>query len=211
MQKDAIPQFVRRTFLTGLLTLIPLFVTYVLIAFLFNLFTNASAPVMHGVFRLLGRDRDTWGPLVPLINLLLSFAVIFLLGLFGTNILGRRLLHTVDALMRRLPLVKSIYGAVKQVVDTFQGPHRSFRRVVLIEYPRKGLWTMGLVAAERVDTLQLTPAPSVLTVYIPTTPNPTSGALVMVPPEEVIDLDYSTEEAFTFIMSFGIVGKHRPR
>jgi uncharacterized membrane protein len=70
---------------------------------------------------------------------------------------------------------------------------------------------MGLVAAERVDTLQLTPAPSVLTVYIPTTPNPTSGALVMVPPEEVIDLDYSTEEAFTFIMSFGIVGKHRPR
>lgn len=73
-----------------------------------------------------------------------------------------------------------IYGAVKHMVDTFQGPHRSFPRVVLIEYPRKGLWTMGLVAAERGDTLHLTPSPSVLTVYIPTTPNPTSGVLVMV-------------------------------
>jgi uncharacterized membrane protein len=134
MPHDTTPHFVRRTFLTGLLILIPLFVTYVLIAFLFHLFTTASAPVLHGVFRLLGLDRYTWDPLVPLMNLLLSLAVIFLLGLIGTNILGRRLLHMVDALILRLPLVKRVYGAVKQVVDTFQGPHRSFPRVVLIEY-----------------------------------------------------------------------------
>jgi uncharacterized membrane protein len=172
MQKHATRHFVRRTFLTGLLILIPLFVTYVLIAFLFSLFTTTSAPVMHGVFRLLGLSRYAWDPLVPLINLLLSFAVIFLLGLIGTNLLGRRILHTVDALMLRLPLVKRVYGAVKQVVDTFQGPHRSFQRVVLIEYPRKGLWTIGLVAAERRDTLHLAPSLSVLTVYIPTTPIP---------------------------------------
>jgi uncharacterized membrane protein len=155
-----------------LLILIPFFVTYVLIAFLFHLFTNGSAPVMHGVYRLLSLDQNTWDPLVPLMNLMLSLAVIFLLGLIGTNILGRRLLHMVDTLILRLPLVKRVYGAVKQVVDTFQGPHRSFQRVVLIKYPRKGLWTMGLVAAERGDTLHLTPSPSVLTVYILTTPNP---------------------------------------
>jgi uncharacterized membrane protein len=88
---------------------------------------------MHGVFHLLGLNWSTWGPLVPVINLLLSFAVIFLLGLVGTNLLGRRLLRTVDALMLRLPLMKTIYDAVKQVVGTFQGPHRSFKRVVLIE------------------------------------------------------------------------------
>ena len=207
MPHETTPHFVRRTFLTGLLILIPLFVTYVLIAFLFHLLTNASAPVMHGVFRLLGLDRSAWNPLVPLMNLLLSLAVIFLLGLIGTNILGRRLLHMVDALMLRLPLVRRVYGAVKQVVDTFQGPHRSFPRVVLIEYPRKGLWTMGLVAAERGDTLHLPPSPSVLTVYIPTTPNPTSGLLVMVAAEEVMDVEYSIEEALTFVVSFGIVGK----
>jgi uncharacterized membrane protein len=211
MQKDTTRHFVRRTFLTGWLILVPLFVTSVLIALLFNLFTTTSAPVMQGVFRLLGLNRYTWDPLVPLINVLLSFTVIFLLGFLGTNTLGRRILQAVDALILRLPLVKSVYGAVKQVVDTFRGPHRGFQRVVLIEYPRKGLWTMGLVAAERVDTLHLAPSPSVLTIYIPTTPNPTSGFLVMVPPEEVIDVDYSTEEAFKFIMSFGIVGKNRPR
>ena len=119
MPHDTTPQFVRRSFLTGLLILIPLFVTAVLIAFLFHLLTNASAPVMHGAFRLFGLNWYPWDPLVPLIDVLLSFAVIFLLGLVGTNIFGRCLLQAVDALMRRLPLVKRVYGAVKHVVDTF--------------------------------------------------------------------------------------------
>jgi uncharacterized membrane protein len=208
MQKDATPHFIRRTFLTGLLILIPLFVTYALISFLFNLFTNASAPLMRGLFRLLDLNRYAWtDPLVPLINFLLSLAVIFLLGLFGTNFLGRRILQTLDGLILRLPLVKSIYGAVKQLVDTFQGPRRGFHRVILIQYPRLGTWTMGFVAAERRDTMNLSPSEKLLTVYIPTTPNPTSGYLVLVHPEEVVDVDYSVEEAFKFIVSSGIVGK----
>jgi uncharacterized membrane protein len=78
----------------------------------------------------------------------------------------------VDALLLRLPLVKRVYGAVKHVVDTFQGPHRSFPRVVLIEYPRQGLWTISLVAAERGNMLHLTPSPSVLTVYTRRRPIP---------------------------------------
>jgi uncharacterized membrane protein len=208
MPKDASPRFIRRTFLTGLLILIPLFVTYVLIAFLFNIFTNASAPLMKGLFRLLDLNRYTWTePLVPLINFLLSLAVIFLLGLFGANFLGRRILQAVDALILRLPLVKSIYGAVKQMVDTFQGPRRGFQRVVLIQYPSPGLWTMGFVSSERHDTMKLTSSPTILTVYIPTTPNPTTGYLVMVRPEDVVDVDYSVEDAFKFIISSGIVGK----
>ena len=80
--------------------------------------------------------------------------------------------------------------------------------MVQIEYPRQGLWTMGLVAAERIDTLHLAPSPSILTIDIATTPNPTSGVLVMVPPEEVFAVDDSPMEALTFIVSFGIVGKH---
>jgi uncharacterized membrane protein len=208
MPKDASPRFIRRTFLTGLLILIPLFVTYVLIAFLFNIFTNASAPLMKGLFRLLDLHRYAWTePLVPLINFLLSLAVIFLLGLFGANFLGRRILQALDALILRLPLVKSIYGAVKQMVDTFQSPRRGFQRVVLIQYPSRGLWTMGFVSSERRDTMNLTPSPTILTVYIPTTPNPTTGYLVMVRPEEVVDVDYTVEEAFKFIISSGIVGR----
>jgi uncharacterized membrane protein len=208
MQKDTAPHFIRRTFLTGLLILIPLFVTYALITFLFNLFTNVSAPLMVGLFRLLNLHRYAWtDPLVPLINFLLSLAVIFLLGLFGTNFLGRRILQAFDALILRLPLVKSIYGAVKQMVETFQGPRGGFHRVVLIQYPRLGTWTMGFVTAERRDTMNLAPSERMLTVYIPTTPNPTSGYLVMVSPEDVVDVDYSVEEAFKFVVSSGIVGK----
>jgi uncharacterized membrane protein len=208
MPKDASPRFIRRTFLAGFLILIPLFVTYALIAFLFNMFTNASAPLMKGLFRILDLNRYGWtAPLVPLINFLLSLAVIFLLGLFGTNFLGRRILQTLDALILRLPLVKSIYGAVKQMVDTFQGPRRGFQRVVLIQYPSQGLWTMGFVSSERRDTMHLTPSPTFLTVYIPTTPNPTTGYLVMVKPEEVIDVDYTVEDAFKFIISSGLVGR----
>jgi uncharacterized membrane protein len=116
-------------------------------------------------------------------------------------------LGTFEALLMRLPLVKSIYSATKQVVQTLQGPGRSFQRVVLIEYPRKGLWMVGFVAAERRDTMNLVSSDKVLTVYIPTTPNPTSGFLVLVSPAEVIDLDFNVEEAFKFIVSTGIVGK----
>jgi uncharacterized membrane protein len=208
MGKDAGSRFVRRTFLTGLLILIPLFVTYALIAFLFNIFTNASAPLMRGLFRVLDLTRYGWTePLVPLINFLLSLAVIFLLGLFGANFLGRRILEAIDALILRLPIVKSIYGAVKQLVDTFQGPQRGFQRVVLIQYPSQGLWTMGFVATERPDTMNLTPSSTILTIYIPTTPNPTSGYLVMVRPEDVVDVDYTVEDAFKFIISSSIVAK----
>jgi uncharacterized membrane protein len=208
MPKDPSARFIRRTFLAGLLILIPLFVTYALIAFLFNIFTNASAPLMRGLFRILDLHRYGWAdPLVPLINFLLSLAVIFLLGLFGTNFLGRRILQILDALILRLPLVKSIYGAVKQMVDTFQGPRRGFQRVVLLQFPNQGLWTMGFVASERRDAMNLTPSPTLLTIYIPTTPNPTTGYLVMVRPEDVVDVDYTVEDAFKFIISSGIVGK----
>jgi len=202
------PHFLRRTFLTGLLILLPLVVTYFLIAFLFNLFANAGAPLVTALSRLIGPNHSIWlESLGPLVNLFLSLAFIFLLGLVGTNILGRRIIVAFEALLLRLPLVKTIYGAAKQVVDAFQGSERTFQRVVLIQYPRKGLWSVGFVAAERRDTLHLAASDTLLAVFIPTTPNPTSGFLVLVSPEDVIDVDYNVEEAFKFIISSGIVGK----
>ncbi|HEV8713919.1 MAG TPA: DUF502 domain-containing protein [Candidatus Binatia bacterium] len=208
MFTESHPHFLRRTFLTGLLILLPLFVTYVLIAFLFNLFTGVGAPLVRAVLRALGPDRYAWaGPLIPLVSLILSLIVIFLLGLVGTNILGRRVLAAFEGLLLRLPLVKTIYSAVKQMVDTFQGPGRNFQRVVLLQYPTKGLWMLGFVAAERHVTLLPVSSETMLAVFVPTTPNPTSGFLVLVAPEEVVDIDYSVEEAFKFIVSSGIVGK----
>jgi uncharacterized membrane protein len=206
MPDEKKPHFIRRTLLAGLLILLPLFITYVLIAFLFNIFTGVGAPLVTGLLRLFGA-ADLAYPLVLVVNLVLSLAVIFLLGLVGTNILGRRLLAAFEGLLLRLPLVKSIYSSAKQVIETFQGPGRSFQRVVLLQYPRQGLWSLGLVATERADNLNLVPGNKVLTVFVPTTPNPTSGYLVIISPEDVIDLDFSIEDAFKFIVSGGIVGK----
>lgn len=206
MTQEKTPHFVRRIFLAGLLILLPLFVTYLLIAFLFNIFASVGAPLVTGLFQLLGADLPAY-PLVPLVNLLLSLAVIFFLGLVGTNILGRRILTGFEGLLLRLPLVRTIYSSAKQVVATFNAPSRSFQRVVLLEYPRKGIWTLGLVATERRDSLRLFPSDQVLSVFIPTTPNPTSGYLVIVSPDDVKDLDFSVEEALKFIISGGIVGK----
>ena len=206
MPADKTPHFIRRTFLAGLLILLPLFITYILISFLFNIFTGVGAPLVAGFLRIIGANSLAY-PLIPFINLLLSLAVIFFLGLVGTNILGRQMLTRFESLLLRLPLVKTIYSSAKQVVETFQGPGRSFQRVVLIQYPRQGVWSIGLVATERADTLNLVPGNRVLTVFVPTTPNPTSGYLVIVSPQDVIDVDFTVEEAFKFIVSGGIIGK----
>jgi uncharacterized membrane protein len=207
MPKDKTPHFIRRTFLAGLLILLPLFVTYVLIAFLFNLFVGVGAPVVDALSRVFGVDALSWPVIIPAVNLVLALSVMFLLGLVGANIIGRRILGAFERLLLRLPLVRTIYSSAKQVVETFQGPGRNFQRVVLVEYPRKGLWSLALVATECRDTLHLVPGDKVLTVFVPTTPNPTSGYLVIVAPEDVIDVDFSVEEAFKFIISGGIIGK----
>ena len=194
--------------ITGLLILIPVFVTYVLIAFLFNLLNDAGRPILLGVLSFTDLDELRWlTPLVPLINLLLALIVIFLIGVFGTNIVGRRILATMNQLVMRLPLVRTVYGAVKQAVETLQGPHRSFQRVVLLEYPKQGVWMMGLVATPRTDPFNLSSSSTLLSVFVPTTPNPTSGFLVLVPEDDVIETDYTVEEAFKFIISSGIVGR----
>ena len=194
--------------ITGILILIPLFVTYVLIAFLFNLLSSAGTPILLGVLAFLELDELSWlMPLVPFINLFIVLLVIFCIGLFGTNIVGRRIIATLNQLVMRLPLVSPIYGAVKQMVETLHGPHRSFQQVVLLEYPRQGVWMMGLVATRRPDTFNVSSSDTLLSVFVPTTPNPTSGFLVLVPEDEVIKTDYNVEEAFKFVVSSGIVGR----
>ncbi len=208
MAKSAKPHFFRNTLLTGLLILIPLTVTYLLIAFLFGLLSNVGAPFFSAFLQLLNLDRFVWiKRLEPTVNLLLSLVIVFLLGLVGTNIIGRRILARLDGLVLRLPLASTIYGAVKQMVEMFQGPGRSFQRVVLIQYPRKGLWMMGFVAQEWPDTLNLADSDMLLAVFIPTTPNPTSGFLVMAAQNEVVHLDFSVEDAFKFIVTSGAIGR----
>lgn len=206
MTDEKTRHYIRRTLIAGLLILLPLFVTYVLVAFLFNLFTGVGAPLVAGFFRLFGVLHVPY-PVLVAVNLIFSIAVIFALGLIGTNILGRQILQSFEQLLMRVPLVSTIYSSAKQVVETFQGPGRSFQRVVLLQYPRQGLWSIGLVSTEREDRLNLVSSRRFLTVFVPTTPNPTSGYLILVSSDDVIEIDFSIEDAFKFIISGGIVGR----
>ncbi len=206
MMDEKTRHYIRRTLIAGLLILLPLFITYVLVAFLFNLFTGVGAPVVTGFFRVFGVTQIPYPALVA-VNLIFSVGVIFALGLIGTNIIGRQMLQAFEQLLMRVPVVSTIYSSVKQVVDTFQGPARSFQRVVLLQYPRQGLWSVGLVSSEREDRLNLVSSNRFLTVFVPTTPNPTSGYLILVSSDDVIELDFSIEDAFKFIISAGIVGR----
>ncbi|MFQ5849367.1 MAG: DUF502 domain-containing protein [Candidatus Binatia bacterium] len=209
MTQKARTHFFRNAFITGLLILIPLYVTYLLISFLFSMLSGVGGPLLGGLFQVLNLDGLALiEPLAPVVSLFLSLAVIFILGLVGTNIVGREILAAVHALLMRLPVVSSVYGAAKQIVEAFQGPGGNFQRVVLLQFPYKGCWMMGLAASERPDTMNLSPSERMLTVFVPTTPNPTSGFLALVPPEDVVHLNYNVEDAFKFIVSGGTVGKN---
>jgi uncharacterized membrane protein len=131
---------------------------------------------------------------------------VFLTGIVAANIVGRKLFDLGEAIVDRIPLVRSIYSAVKQVMHSlFSNGGQSFRRVLMVEYPRKGLWTLGFQTGVGLGEVQHRTDRDVVTVFIPTTPNPTSGFVIMVPREDAIELDMSVEDGLKFVMSLGVV------
>ncbi len=145
---------------------------------------------------------------VPGFGIFITFVTIFLVGLITTNILGKRLLSLGEYIISHVPLVKEIYHSIKQIAEAlFSQKGKSFRRVVLIEYPRIGIYTMVFVTGVAQQSIQEKTGKRLLNVFVPTTPNPTSGFFLMVPEEDVTELDITPEEAFKLIISGGIASK----
>jgi len=206
----------RRIFITGLVILLPLLITFTLLFFLFRIINAYITPlvrrlidlIVSGVFGAVLRD---WEPFlrsltVP-IGLVLTLLLIFLVGVLGTNLIGRRILLALDRLIMRIPLVKSIYGAAQQLMKSIRfSHHQGFSRVVLVEYPRRGLWTMGFLTHDYPGGVEGYNPGQLVSVFLPTTPNPTSGWLVVAPRSEVLLLDLTVEDGVKFIISGGIVG-----
>ena len=200
----------RRSLLAGLLIILPVFVTLWLFALILR---PVQAFVTPPVLRLVevigfGGYLDLPGARIVagVIGLTLTVLVIYLIGLAGSNILGRSIVRMMDNLALSIPLVKSVYGSARQLVETFySGADRAFDSVVLIEYPRKGIYTVALVTAVTQGELQNCSPDTTVNVFVPTTPNPTSGVLVLVRQEDLIFLDMSVEEALRFVVSGGIV------
>ncbi|MEW6428452.1 MAG: DUF502 domain-containing protein [Thermodesulfobacteriota bacterium] len=141
----------------------------------------------------------------PGLGLVLGLVAILLIGVFTANYLGQRLLRLVEMVLYRIPLVRPIYALLKQVTDTTIGKDRKgFRRVVLVEYPRREIWSIGFVTGVTEGEVQDKTAQRVLNIFIPTTPNPTSGFLLMVPEKDTIALSMSVDDAFKLIISGGM-------
>jgi uncharacterized membrane protein len=202
----------RQVFLTGVVIITPLIITLWVLTILFDLVHGLSTPFILRILRILRvplvDDPAFATYVVPLIGISATLLVILLVGVLATNLLGRRFVSAFDQLMLRIPLIKGIYGGTRQLLDAFSMKTGGFRRVVAVEYPRPGILTIGFVAREGA-TLEATQGrghlPGLALIFLPTTPNPTSGWLAAVPEKDIIPLDLTVEEGIKLVVSGGIV------
>lgn len=200
---------VRRRLLTGFLVVLPLAVCLWIASWIFTIFDRALTLRVLAALRLESLESPWIVWLVRLLAFVGLLAVLYLLGLLATNVIGRRMLHRTDLVIGRLPLLGGFYRAVRQVVDAFSGQSGTvFQRVVLIEYPRRGIWTLAFVSNPETRAVGRPPRECV-SLFVPTTPNPTSGFFLMVPSEECFEVGFTTEEAIKMIVSGGVVGPKR--
>lgn len=201
----------RQLFLTGLVIILPLVITIWLLGILFGMVNGISTPFILRILTLMQveyvEDPAFAEYVAPLIGTVLTLVLILLVGVLTTNLLGRRFVEAFDRLMLRIPLIKGIYGSARQLLDAFGRKTTAFQRVVAVEYPRAGIYTLGFVTRDQVA---MEPSagkrmPGYTLVFLPTTPNPTSGWLAAVPDGEVIPLDLTIEEGVKLIVSGGLV------
>lgn len=191
----------RKYFITGLLVLVPLAITLWVLSLIIN--------TMDQSLMLL---PERWQPAalfgfnVPGAGTLLTLLVIFLTGLLARNIIGKQVGRVWERMVKRIPIVNSIYSSVKQVSDTlFSSTGHAFRKAVLIEYPRQGTWTIAFQTGVPGGDVRNHLSGDFISVYVPTTPNPTSGFFIMLPRADAIELDMSVDAALKYIVSMGVV------
>lgn len=199
----------RRLFFTGIVVVTPALVSVLLIKYIFDKIDNVLSPVILGLLNRYAPDAYVPTIAVSIVSILLIGFGIFFVGLLTENYIGKRLISFFDSLLSRTPLVRGIYTAVKQFLDAFRlTGDAHFKRVVAVEYPRKGMWVIGFVTSDvgpRVKGAFVGESQRLLNVFIPTTPNPTSGYLVMVDNSELRELAMSIEHAVKYIVSAGVI------
>jgi uncharacterized membrane protein len=203
----------RNAFLSGMLTVLPLWVTAFLLVFLVS---HVGAPLSHLLFGSLSISQDA-SPLLEFAFDLLSTIVVILvlaaIGAISRYMLGRFMIRTTEKLIDRLPVVGMLYSTSKQIIGTFSDGNRAiFQRAVLVEFPRKGLYSIGFLTGEATDEIQNHIGNVAVSVFVPTTPNPTSGFLFYVKNGDYIPLQFSVGDALKMIMSGGTFSpSHLPK
>lgn len=191
----------KKYFITGLLVLVPLFITVWVLSSLIGMMDKSLLLLPES-----WRPQAQFGLEIPGMGALLTLLIIFVTGLIATNFFGRHVIRLWEALLARVPVVKSIYASVKQVSDTlFSDSGNAFRQAVLVQFPREGAWTIAFITGHPGGDVANHLQGDYVSVYVPTTPNPTGGYFLMMARAEVIDLDMSVDEALKYIISMGVV------
>jgi len=197
----------KRYFITGLLVWVPLGITIWILQALIGTM-DQSLLLLPAQWR----PEELFGFSVPGVGTILTLLIVFATGIVATNFFGRRILLFWESLLARVPVVKSIYYSVKQVSDTlFSDSGEAFRKALLVQYPRQGCWTIAFMTGQPGGDVANHLQGEYISVYVPTTPNPTSGFFLMMPRADVIELDMSVDDALKYIISMGVVIPDNPR
>ncbi|MCX5801453.1 MAG: DUF502 domain-containing protein [Candidatus Eisenbacteria bacterium] len=199
---NSLARFLRHSFLAGILVIVPLGVTYLILKLVFNAVDNILAPYIE---RLIGLD-------IPGLGVAATIVLVFLAGLVATNVLGKTLLNYFHRGVSKIPVVGSVYVSAKQVIEALgTADTQSFKRVVFIEYPRNGLLMMGFVTREHYAVIDKQGNKTeVINVFLPTTPNPTTGFLVVCRSSDAIRAGITVEQGIKLVVSGGIVAPPEP-
>jgi len=194
-KKKSITLILRNYFITGVLVLIPIGFTLYLTKFIIGISSN---------FIPQNINPNSYLPYaIPGIEILISIFLITIVGGLSLSFLGKKILKLIDDLFKRIPFLRTIYSSILQMTESFSNKDSSKKSVVLIEYPRKGVWAVGFATKENKGEMASKTNQKLINVFVPTTPNPTSGFLLMLPKQDLIYLSVSFEQASKFIVSAG--------
>jgi len=193
--KKSIFTSIRNNFIAGVVVLIPIGITVYLTLFFINISSKILPKEINPNYYLPYN--------IPGLEILISIFIITLVGWLSLSFLGKKLFELFENVLNKIPILRTIYSAVNQLIETFAKSKSDKKNVVLIEYPRKGVWAVGFATKENTGEIKNKVGKELINVFVPTTPNPTSGFLLMFPKDEIIYLDLSFEEASKFIVSAG--------
>lgn len=193
----------RNWFITGAIVLLPLYATFYVLRVVFDF--------LQGFTEGLVRNVRLFGMPLPGLGFILTVLVVLLVGMLANLWLGRQFLNWAESVLLRTPLVRSVYGTIKQIVDAFAKPSQTaFKRVVLIEWPRKGIYTVAFVTGESPATANAQAGARMLNIFVATTPNPTSGFLMLIPEKDVTPTELSVEDGMKMVISGGVISPNNP-
>ncbi len=193
--KKSILSSLRNNFIAGVVVLIPIGITLYLTIFIINI-SSKLIPKEINPNHYLPYN-------IPGLEILIAILLITIIGWISLSFIGKRLFNFFETILNKIPIIRTIYSAVEQLIETFTSSKSDKKTVVLVEYPRKGVYAVGFATKENTGEIRKKAGKELLNVFVPTTPNPTSGFLLMFPKDEVIFLDLTFEEASKFIVSAG--------